>query len=157
MDSVGRSACRKGAQAHHRVERNHKVSLSVPFFVHNGLSAPHRSQGRRHELAEEEHRRQAGARDSCRQRPHRFRGAFSHVAVYLDHGSYWPPLHCQTAKIGSLVEVADSEDPEGLRVFYYLVQDLKVRHYAMTRPAVLIHIRSSAVLDFLAHFSALQD
>ena len=33
----------------------------------------------------------------------------------------------QTAKIGSLVEVADSEDPEGLRVFYYLVQDLKVR------------------------------
>ncbi len=33
----------------------------------------------------------------------------------------------QTAKIGSLVDVADSEDPEGLRVFYYLVQDLKVR------------------------------
>ena len=32
----------------------------------------------------------------------------------------------QTAKIGSLVDVADSEDPEGLRVFYYLVQDLKV-------------------------------
>ena len=36
----------------------------------------------------------------------------------------------QTAKIGSLVEVADSEDPEGLRVFYYLVQDLKVRRAA---------------------------
>lgn len=33
----------------------------------------------------------------------------------------------QTAKLGSLVEVQDSEDPEGLRVFYYLVQDLKVR------------------------------
>ncbi len=32
----------------------------------------------------------------------------------------------QTAKIGSLVDVQDSEDPEGLRVFYYLVQDLKV-------------------------------
>lgn len=31
----------------------------------------------------------------------------------------------QTAKIGSLVDVNDSEDPEGLRVFYYLVQDLK--------------------------------
>jgi len=31
----------------------------------------------------------------------------------------------QTAKIGSLVEIQDSEDPEGLRVFYYLVQDLK--------------------------------
>jgi len=34
---------------------------------------------------------------------------------------------CKTAKIGSLVDVSDSEDPDGLRVFYYLVQDLKVR------------------------------
>lgn len=33
----------------------------------------------------------------------------------------------ETAKIGSLVDVQDSEDPEGLRVMYYLVQDLKVR------------------------------
>ncbi|KAG9026199.1 hypothetical protein FRB95_009314 [Tulasnella sp. JGI-2019a] len=31
----------------------------------------------------------------------------------------------ETAKIGSLVDVNDSQDPEGLRVFYYLVQDLK--------------------------------
>lgn len=31
----------------------------------------------------------------------------------------------QTAKIGSLVDVTESADPEGLRVFYYLVQDLK--------------------------------
>jgi hypothetical protein len=31
--------------------------------------------------------------------------------------------------LGSLVEVQDSDDPEGLRVFYYLVQDLKVRWY----------------------------
>ncbi|KAJ3332658.1 hypothetical protein HDU76_013472 [Blyttiomyces sp. JEL0837] len=30
-----------------------------------------------------------------------------------------------TAKIGSLIDVQDSKDPEGLRVFYYLVQDLK--------------------------------
>ena len=29
------------------------------------------------------------------------------------------------AKIGSLLDVQNSEDPEGLRVFYYLVQDLK--------------------------------
>jgi protein mago nashi len=34
----------------------------------------------------------------------------------------------QTAKIGSLVDVNESQDAEGLRVFYYLVQDLKVRH-----------------------------
>jgi protein mago nashi len=32
----------------------------------------------------------------------------------------------QTAKIGSLADVNDSQDAEGLRVFYYLVQDLKV-------------------------------
>lgn len=30
-----------------------------------------------------------------------------------------------TSKIGSLLEVQDSKDPEGLRTFYYLVQDLK--------------------------------
>jgi protein mago nashi len=37
----------------------------------------------------------------------------------------------QTAKLGSLVEVQDSDDPEGLRVFYYLVQDLKVCSYRL--------------------------
>ncbi|SAM64800.1 probable mago nashi protein [Ustilago bromivora] len=31
----------------------------------------------------------------------------------------------ETAKIGSLVDVQDSQDPEGLQVMYYLVQDLK--------------------------------
>ncbi|KAK0540512.1 hypothetical protein OC842_000447 [Tilletia horrida] len=31
----------------------------------------------------------------------------------------------ETAKIGSLVDVQESEDPEGLRVFYFLVQDLR--------------------------------
>ena len=46
------------------------------------------------------------------------------------------PLHCklpsrvlidclQTTKIGSLADVQASKDPEGLRIFYYLVQDLK--------------------------------
>ena len=30
-----------------------------------------------------------------------------------------------TAKIGSLSDVQNSNDPEGLRVFYYLIQDLK--------------------------------
>jgi protein mago nashi len=30
-----------------------------------------------------------------------------------------------TSKIGSLLDVSNSKDPEGLRVFYYLVQDLK--------------------------------
>lgn len=31
----------------------------------------------------------------------------------------------QCAKIGSLLDVQDSKDPEGLRIFYYLVQDLR--------------------------------
>jgi len=31
----------------------------------------------------------------------------------------------ETAKIGALIDIQDSEDPEGMRVFYYLVQDLK--------------------------------
>lgn len=30
-----------------------------------------------------------------------------------------------TTKIGSLVDVNQSKDPDGLRAFYYLVQDLK--------------------------------
>ncbi len=30
-----------------------------------------------------------------------------------------------TSKIGSLLEINNCKDPEGLRTFYYLVQDLK--------------------------------
>lgn len=37
----------------------------------------------------------------------------------------------QTAKIGSLQDVQDSSDPEGLRVFYYLVQDLKALVFSL--------------------------
>jgi protein mago nashi len=37
----------------------------------------------------------------------------------------------QTAKIGSLVDVTESADPEGLRVFYYLVQDLKALVFSL--------------------------
>ncbi|OTA38212.1 hypothetical protein BTJ68_01621 [Hortaea werneckii EXF-2000] len=37
----------------------------------------------------------------------------------------------ETAKIGSLVDVNESEDPEGLRVFYYLVQDLKALVFSL--------------------------
>ena len=41
------------------------------------------------------------------------------IRIGNDHISF------ETAKIGSLVDVQESEDPEGLRVFYYLVQDLR--------------------------------
>ena len=37
----------------------------------------------------------------------------------------------KTAKIGSLQDVQDSSDPEGLRVFYYLVQDLKALVFSL--------------------------
>ncbi|KAK0568162.1 hypothetical protein OC861_002253 [Tilletia horrida] len=41
------------------------------------------------------------------------------IRLGSDHISF------ETAKIGSLVDVQESEDPEGLRVFYFLVQDLR--------------------------------
>lgn len=31
----------------------------------------------------------------------------------------------RTSKIGSFLEVQESKDPNGLKIFYYLVQDLK--------------------------------
>jgi len=34
------------------------------------------------------------------------------------------------SKIGSLLDVQESKDPEGLRCFYYLVQDLKCRVFS---------------------------
>ena len=36
-----------------------------------------------------------------------------------------------TAKIGSLLDVQESKDPEGLRIFYYLVQDLKCLAFSL--------------------------
>ena len=43
-----------------------------------------------------------------------------------------------TAKIGSLLDVQESTDPEGLRIFYYLVQDLKCLAFSLSaRPASL--------------------
>ncbi|KAK9383968.1 Mago nashi protein [Kockiozyma suomiensis] len=36
-----------------------------------------------------------------------------------------------TSKIGSLNDVQKSDDPEGLRVFYYLVQDLKALIFSL--------------------------
>lgn len=37
----------------------------------------------------------------------------------------------ETAKIGSLSDVQNSNDPEGLRVFYYLVNDLKALVFSL--------------------------
>ncbi|BGP54128.1 hypothetical protein JCM8202v2_001702 [Rhodotorula sphaerocarpa] len=37
----------------------------------------------------------------------------------------------ETAKIGSMVDVNNSDDPEGMQIFYYLVQDLKIFVYSL--------------------------
>jgi hypothetical protein len=63
----------------------------------------------------------------------------------------------QTAKIGSLVDIQDSEDPEGLRIFYYLVQDLRVRAWpilSIPLPRLLIF---TLVLHLLLDFFTLQN
>ncbi|TPX62169.1 hypothetical protein PhCBS80983_g00706 [Powellomyces hirtus] len=57
-----------------------------------------------------------------------------------------------TAKIGSLVDVQESKDPEGLRVFYYLIQDLKcLRSAPIETTNVLVNV-IDAFVGFL--FSA---
>eukprot|EP01094_Clydonella_sp_ATCC50884_P011871 TRINITY_DN2171_c0_g1_i3.p1 TRINITY_DN2171_c0_g1~~TRINITY_DN2171_c0_g1_i3.p1 ORF type:complete len:152 (-),score=53.97 TRINITY_DN2171_c0_g1_i3:362-817(-) len=47
------------------------------------------------------------------------------VVTESDHISF------MTAKIGSLLQVQDSKDPDGLRNFYYLIQDLKCFVFAL--------------------------
>jgi protein mago nashi len=37
-----------------------------------------------------------------------------------------------TTKLGSLLQVQSSEDPEGLRVFYYLIQDIKCMAFSLS-------------------------
>jgi len=68
--------------------------------------------------------------------------------VIKEDDSKWPPknkdgrqeleirlngehISFELAKIGSLVDVTESSDPEGLRVFYYLVQDLKALVFSL--------------------------
>ncbi|KAF2222907.1 Mago nashi protein [Elsinoe ampelina] len=59
--------------------------------------------------------------------PHKNKDGKQELEIRLgnDHISF------ETAKIGSLVDVNESEDPEGLRVFYYLVQDLKALVFSL--------------------------
>jgi protein mago nashi len=47
-----------------------------------------------------------------------------------------------TSKLGSLNEVQSSKDPEGLRVFYYLVQDIKAFVFAL----ISMHFKVSLFL-----------
>ncbi|THH12514.1 hypothetical protein EW146_g7621 [Bondarzewia mesenterica] len=56
----------------------------------------------------------------------------------------------ETAKIGSLADIQDSEDPEGLRVFYYLVQDLRLEIVAMAVLYLLLDLPSLQDQAYLA-------
>lgn len=52
----------------------------------------------------------------------------------------------ETAKIGSLNDVQNSDDPEGLRVFYYLVQDLRAFVFSL----ISLHFKVS-LLFFIVY------
>ncbi|XP_070955518.1 protein mago nashi homolog 2-like [Macaca nemestrina] len=65
--------------------------------------------------------------------------------ITKEHDALWPPpdragqhelgdkrISFATSKIGSLIDINQSKDPEGLRVFYHLVQDLKCLVFSLT-------------------------
>ncbi len=52
----------------------------------------------------------------------------------------------QTSKIGALTEVEGSKDPEGLKSFYFLVQDLKAFVFSLVNLHYKVHF--SLVLYF---------
>ena len=59
------------------------------------------------------------------------------VAIWSPNRYEWVLTQFATAKIGSLLDVQDSPDPEGLRIFYYLVQDLKCLAFSL----ISLHFR----------------
>lgn len=77
-------------------------------------------------MASEKQRWSTGARDPHGKRPHHLRGLHKGIGLEV-----LMLTASQTAKIGALAEVSESEDPEGLRVFYYLVQDLKALVFSL--------------------------
>uniref|UniRef100_A0A2K6A8G8 Mago homolog B, exon junction complex subunit n=1 Tax=Mandrillus leucophaeus TaxID=9568 RepID=A0A2K6A8G8_MANLE len=61
--------------------------------------------------------------------------------ITKEDDALWPPpdrppclvhISFATSKIGSLIDINQSKDPEGLRVFYHLVQDLKCLVFSLT-------------------------
>ena len=53
--------------------------------------------------------------------------------------------HGQTSKIGSLLEVHESRDPEGLKNFYYLIQDLKCFVFSLISLHFKVHPRAHKI------------
>jgi Mago nashi protein len=50
-------------------------------------------------------------------------------------------LAITTAKIGSMLDITNSDDPEGLKIFYYLIQDLKCLLFSL----ITLHFRVKPV------------
>jgi Mago nashi protein len=90
-------------------------------------------------VATEKQRRPARAGDQIRQRAHFVRGQTRNS--WKAATGFADSVHIQTAKIGSLVDVTESADPEGLRVFYYLVQDLKALVFSL----ISLHFKVSGL------------
>lgn len=55
------------------------------------------------------------------------KGGKQELEIILDNEH----ISFHTAKIGSLLDVQQSQDPEGLRDFYYLVQDIKTLFFTL--------------------------
>ena len=101
-------------------------------------------KGGRFQVARKEQGWQTGAGNQTRQWTHLLWGRYWHGRKpYRIQVLIFNP---KTAKIGSLVDVTESADPEGLRVFYYLVQDLKALVFSL----ISLHFK---VLQ--AHFTLL--
>lgn len=61
-------------------------------------------------------------------------------AFLISCGFVWySDIREQTSKIGSLLDVQQSKDPEGLRDFYYLVQDIKCFVFALITMHFKVH------------------
>uniref|UniRef100_A0A2K5MXJ7 Protein mago nashi homolog 2 n=1 Tax=Cercocebus atys TaxID=9531 RepID=A0A2K5MXJ7_CERAT len=61
--------------------------------------------------------------------------------ITKEDDALWPPpdrppclvhISFATSKIGFLIDINQSKDPEGLRVFYHLIQDLKCLVFSLT-------------------------
>lgn len=89
-------------------------------------------------MASSRQRRKAGAGDYLGQPTHFFPRSYFDVQITAHAKS-----ELQTSKIGSLLDVQQSQDPEGLRNFYYLVQDIKTFIFTLITMHFKVYARRS--------------
>ncbi len=59
-------------------------------------------------------------------------------------------------QIGSLLDVQDSNDPEGLRVFYYLIQDLKCFVFSLVNMHLKVGKEEPRIFSFFLSIATAQ-